>query len=136
MRRSDQRRLVGIVGDADGVIGEIGRHGLPDMQAHRNATVAIAPSTVRTAWSPPHLTISARDGGPALSISVPIKASLVGLMPKIVHGHGAIMAIAPIRKPGCDARHHANSPRTKPISASGACMANPRREAGFQSASS
>src|SRR6266568_7161266 len=96
------------------------------MHAHNNANDAIAPNAVRTAWSAPHLTISAREAGPALSGSVASKASLVGLMPKIVHGHGAIMAMAPIRKPGCEFCHHAIIPNAKPRSASGACIAAPR----------
>ena len=64
--------------------------------------VASAPSAVRTACSMPHFTISARVCGPARSGSVASSASLVGLIASSVHGHGATIATAPIRKPECD----------------------------------
>src|SRR5205814_781046 len=82
-----------------------------------NANDAMAPNTVRTAWSAPHLIIRAREAGPALSASVASSASLVGLIPNSVHGQGAMMAMAPIRKPGCEFCHHAIIASAKPAGA-------------------
>ena len=77
MRRADQRRLVGVTDAGDRRIGpsapwavplDDGKsedHAMCIRHAHKNATVASAPRPVRTAWSAPHLTTSARTCGPA-----------------------------------------------------------------------
>jgi len=96
------------------------------MPAHKKASVASAPNAVRTLWSVPHLTTSARICGPDWSGSVASSASLVGLIPISVHGHGAIIAMAPTKNPGCEVCHQAINPSRQPSSASGACIAAPR----------
>ena len=84
------------------------------------------PSAVRTAWSEPHLSTSARLSGPAAAGSVAMSLSFVGMMARNVKGQLATMSSAPSAQPAWPACHHAASPSRNPATARGACMAVPR----------
>ena len=97
-----------------------------EMQPDRNAIVASEPRAERTAWSLPHLTISARVCGDGAPASMPIRALFVGMMPNRVQGQFAIIKTAPAMKARSPICHQASSPKIHPTTARGACIAKPR----------
>src|SRR6266403_5580185 len=94
--------------------------------ATRNARTAAHPSTVRTEWRRFHFTINARVWVPASAGAVSASIRLVGMMPKMVQGQFARSNMAPTTNANLPVVHQARIPRPKPMSASGACMENPR----------
>ena len=79
--------------------------------ARRKLKTPSSPSTVRTICSLPHLSIKARLCRPACFCSIASRASLVGLMTRSVHGHGASMTSAPTRNADLPVCHQAIVPR-------------------------